>query len=232
MSVIGIIPARGGSKGIPRKNITSCAGQPLISYTAQAALGSKYLTRTLVSTDDSETADVCRKLGIEVPFTRPASFAQDESPMIDVLLHALDWLEKTGEKVEALVLLQPTSPLRQSHHIDAAVDLFRSSGAETVVSVVKVPHQFHPTSLLQMEAGGVTPLQKGEPLLTRRQDKSILFARNGPAILILKPTVLRRKELYGNPTVGYEMSTLESVDVDGLDDLRLANALLSGESPQ
>jgi CMP-N,N'-diacetyllegionaminic acid synthase len=220
--VIGVIPARGGSKSIPRKNLAMLAGRPLLAYTAAAALGARRLDRTLLSTDDPEIAAVGRTLGLEVPFLRPARLAGDTTEMISVMRHALDWLAEQGIEAAALVLLQPTSPLRQARHIDGAVELLLDSGAETVVSVVEVPHQYSPSSVMTMhEDGRLTPFLPG-PVILRRQDKPRVFARNGPAVLAVRSAVLRRGTLYGEPTIGYGMSAADSLDIDEPDDLWLA----------
>jgi CMP-N-acetylneuraminic acid synthetase len=223
--VVGVIPARGGSKGIPGKNIKACAGKPLLAYTAEAALASRRLDRVILSTDDGRIARVGKKLGLEVPFLRPQSLASDRAPMAGVLQHLLKWLEGEDAAPEMLVLLQPTSPLRTARHIDEAVDLFRENKADTVVSVVPVPHQFTPGSLMKVVAGRLRPLQGG-PLRLRRQDKPLLYARNGPAILVTNTRVVRGGALYGKHVLGYEMSPMDSIDVDGPDDLALAAALL------
>lgn len=229
MSVIGLVPARGGSKGIPEKNIALCAGRPLLAYTADAAAKSKLLTRTILSTDSVKIAEVGKKLGLQVPFDRPATHSDDQAPMIAVLAHALDWLEKSGETFEAIVLLQPTSPFRTARHIDEAIELFRSSKADTLVSIVRVPHSFHPTSVLDRSSdGSVQSHMKGDTAPLRRQDKSELFARNGPAILILRPEVIRGGNLYSGKTVGYLMDSASSIDIDGPEDLKMAEALIEG----
>jgi CMP-N,N'-diacetyllegionaminic acid synthase len=220
LEVVGLIPARGGSKGIPRKNLAPLAGRPLLAYTVEAALGSEALTKTVVSTDSPEIADVARALGAKVPFLRPADLARDETPMRDVLLHALDELGGC----DVLVLLQPTSPLRRSRHVDDAVRLLLESGADTVVSVVEVPHQFRVASLMELVGERLIPL---EPPATRRQDKPLLYARNGPAVLALRAESFQaRPDLYGPDCRPYVMDALESVDVDTEDDLRLAELLL------
>jgi CMP-N-acetylneuraminic acid synthetase len=130
VAVVGVVPARGGSKGIVKKNIRACAGRPLLAYTCDAALGSQVLDRVLLSTDDAEIAAVGRDCGLEVPFLRPASLATDTTPMVEVLTHVLDWLN-SDQEIDAIVLLQPTSPLREAHHIDEAVELLVSQKAPT-----------------------------------------------------------------------------------------------------
>ena len=152
MNVLGVIPARGGSQRIPRKNIALCAGRPLLSYTCEAALGSRLLTRTVLSTEDEEIAAMARNEGMEV-LVRPGHLAQAETPMAPVLL---DVLERLGEP-DALVLLQPTSPLRTSRHIDEAVSLFLDQSADSVVSVRLAPHIFHPLKLQRLHQGRLVP---------------------------------------------------------------------------
>jgi CMP-N-acetylneuraminic acid synthetase len=223
--LVGLIPARGGSKGIPRKNIAPCAGRPLIAWTCEAARGSRSLARTLLSTDSDEIAAAAQAAGVEAPFRRPAALAQDDTPALPVMTHALDWLESQGEKVDALVLLQPTSPLRRSEHIDAATALFEKAGADTVVSVTEVPHRFHPTSVMRERAGLLEPYD-GETVM-QRQKQEPLLARNGPAVLVVSRGTLRAGKLYGARCLGYRMSTLESVDVDTEEELRLAGLLLA-----
>jgi CMP-N-acetylneuraminic acid synthetase len=224
--VIGLIPARGGSKSIPRKNLVSVAGRPLLAFAAEAALGARRLDRVLLSTDDPEIAAVGRALGLETPFIRPAELSGDAAGLLPVMRHALDWLRENGPEPIALVLLQPTSPLRTARHIDEAVALLLDSDAETLVSVVEVPHQYSPASIMTMHAGGrLTPFLPGPPIL-RRQDKPRVFARNGPAILAVRSATLRRGTLYGEATIGYRMSAAESLDIDEPDDLWLVEQYL------
>lgn len=226
MNVLGVIPARGGSRSIPHKNIVSLGGRPLLAYTAEAVLASKRLTRAVLSTDDEEIARVGRGLGLEVPFLRPAALATDETPMADVLRHAMDWLaEYQAFSADALVVLQPTSPLRRAEHIDAAVELLIETGADTVVSVVEVPHQFNPVSLMRLEDGGLRPYLD-QPMVLRRQDKPRVYARNGPAVLAARRDVVASGRLYGATVRPLLMERAESVDIDDADDLALAELLL------
>jgi len=226
---LGLIPARGGSKGIPRKNLAPLLGRPLLAWSCEAALRCRRLTRLLVSTDDAEIAAVARALGADVPFLRPAELARDQTPMIDVARHALAWCEEEGgQELDAVVILQPTSPLRRSSDIDAAIERLESTGADAVVSVVRVPHAFEPGSLLRRDADGrLTPLQAAPPVL-RRQDKPELYARNGPAVLAVRRTALLRGGFYDGHVVGLEMPSLASIDIDEPQDLELAALVLEG----
>ena len=224
--VLGIIPARGGSKGVPRKNITPLAGRPLLAHTCAAALASARLSRVVLSTDDPEIAAVGRECGVDVPFLRPAKLAADDTPSLDVLVHTLDWLaERERFHPGVLVLLQPTSPLRRAEQIDRAVDLLLDTGADSVVSVVEVPHQFNPHSVLRVDDGRLVPFLDG-PTSYRRQDKPRVYARNGPAILAVRSEVVRRGELYGADTRPLVMDAFTSADIDDASDLLWAEFLL------
>ncbi|MDA7493398.1 acylneuraminate cytidylyltransferase family protein [Akkermansiaceae bacterium] len=229
---LGLIPARGGSKAIPNKNIHLVGGKPLLAWTAEAALASSCLDRVIVSTDDAAIASCARDRGLEVPFLRPAEIADDVAPMIGVLRHALDWWhDEAGCDPEGIVLLQPTSPLRQSEDIDAAVACFRSHAADSVVSVIEVPHQFSPVSVLtQAEDGSLRPFQQEGGRIFRRQDKPRVLARNGPAVLVLKPELVRMGQLYTDRTFPYLMHPLRSYDIDSTDDLPVVEALLVSRS--
>jgi CMP-N-acetylneuraminic acid synthetase len=226
MAIIGLIPARGGSKEIPRKNLVVCGGKSLLAWTAEAALRSKVLDRVVLSTDDEEIAAAGQSLGLDVPFRRPVEFSGDGALMHGVIAHALTSLRAGGEMVEAIVLLQPTSPLRQAVHIAEAVELFRARNAATVVSVMRVPHHFVPSSIMREEEGHLVPFAGEDVGPTQRQSKATLFARNGPAVLVMRSDVIDDGRLYGDPTLGYEMNEIASLDIDTKDDLRLADLLI------
>jgi len=227
VNILGLIPARGGSKAIPGKNIIPLAGKPLLAYTCQAALSSRRLTRVLINTNDREIEKVGRQYGVDTPFFRPDHLAEDETPILPVIVNTLEWLEEEeGYTTDVVVLLQPTSPLRTSVHIDTALRLFLDSDADTLVSVQKVPHHFNPVSLMRLdEEGYLHPYQEGEMIL-RRQDKPRIYARNGPAILITHRRVIESGRLYGEKILPFEMGQLESIDIDDVDDLLLLEALL------
>lgn len=219
MTALGLIPARGGSKTIPGKNLAPLDGRPLLAYTVEAALASAELARTVVSTESEEIARVAESLGAEV-LRRPAELARDDTPMRDVVLHALRELGGC----EILVLLQPTSPLRGAEHVDGAVRLLRETGADSVVSVVEVPHRYSPGSLMELVDGRLVPL--GDAPRTR-QEKPVVYARNGPAVLALRADRIG-DDLYAGDCRPYPMEARESVDVDEPFDLELAEFLLTG----
>lgn len=209
---LALIPARGGSKGIPRKNLAEVAGKPLIQWTIEAAQGASSIDRVVVSTDDDEIAAA---VGVEV-LRRPAELAQDDTPMAAVVRHAVDELAP-----DVVVLLQPTSPLRTARHIDEAVAAL--GDADAVVSVVRVPHNFEPGSLLELDGTHVRRLGASTPL---RQAKPELYARNGPAVLVLRASSVGA-DLCAGDVVAYVMDARASLDVDTPFDLELASLLLS-----
>jgi CMP-N-acetylneuraminic acid synthetase len=219
VDVVGLIPARGGSKGIPRKNLALLGGKPLVAWTIEASLGSEHVSRTVVSTDDPEIADVALAHGAEV-LDRAPELARDETPMSDVVAHALRELVPDT----ALVLLQPTSPLRTSHHVGEAIEGLLASGADGVVSVVEVPHRYGSASLMRLDGDRLIRLD--ERSYAGRADKPVLYARNGPAILALAAGRIG-DDLYAGDLRPYVMDAADSVDVDEPFDLELAEFLLS-----
>jgi CMP-N-acetylneuraminic acid synthetase len=229
MRVLAVIPARGGSKGIPDKNLALLCGRPLLAYTADAVKGSRRITRAIVSTDDARIADCARSLGLDVPFMRPASLAGDDVPMLPVLQHAISEMEQTGFSADAVVLLQPTSPLRRAEHVDAAVDWLDRAGGDSVVSVVEVPHQFNPVSVMRIEDGWLKPFLDVPPV-TRRQEKPRVFARNGPAVLVVRAGVVKDGSLYGERSWPLGMSPEDSLDIDTPWDLKLVESVLAARS--
>lgn len=229
MKTLGIIPARGGSKGIPRKNIRMLAGKPLLAWTAEAALRSS-LSRVILSSDDTEIIAVGREYGLEAPFIRPPELAQDDTPAIDVVVHALTALfQMEGYRPDSVMLLQPTSPLRTARHIDEALDLFsRHPEATSLVSVVKAPHNMTPESLMRInEYGYLEHLVPWGEKMNIRQQKPQYYARNGAAIYIVRTDcLLINQTLYGNRILAYEMPKSESIDIDDEFDFELCELLL------
>jgi len=221
---LALIPARGGSKRVPGKNLADCAGKPLIRWTLDAALGAQSIDRILVSTDSEEIADIARFAGIEVPFLRPASLSGDDVPMIDVMQHALAWAsESEGLTVKTLVLLQPTSPLRTVTHIDEAMALMETTDADTVVSVSELSHIEHPAVTHRIEDRLLHPFLGRDASVDANRKA---YFRNGPAILANRRHVIDAGEKFGDRMAGYIMSRSDSVDIDEPFDLKLASMLL------
>jgi len=224
LKILGLIPARGESKGIPNKNIAKVGGLPLIAYTIKAALASKLIDKLIVSTDSKKIAQIAREYNAETPFIRPKYVSTDTTPAIDVINNALSHLKKNEQYIpDAVMYLQPTSPLRKTKHIDEAIKKFNKfKKADSLVSVIKPPHNFHPIKLMSLNDKYLEPFIKGEG--TKKQDRHnmpALFARNGPAILISKLHILKNNDLYGNNILPYEMDEISSHDIDELNDLKL-----------
>jgi CMP-N-acetylneuraminic acid synthetase len=223
--LIAIIPARGGSKGIPRKNMYPLCGRPLIAYSIDAARQSRAIERTVVSTDDAEIAEISRGLGAEVRM-RPAALAADDTPTRDVLAHVVAKLAAESCVCDAVVTLQPTSPLRTSRHIDEAAALFAADPrADSLVSCTDVPHVFHPLSVMRRSQEGYLEPYFPVPQPHRRQDKPPAFARNGAAIYITRTGRLA-EYVFGGRLLPYRMDAESSVDIDTLDDLHAAERIL------
>lgn len=221
--VLGIIPARGGSKGVPRKNIREVAGRPLIAYTVEAACASRLLTRCVVSTDDKETADICAELGCNV-INRPAELAQDDTPTIAVIKHVFDVLESQGQAFDIGLILQPTSPLRAGPDIDSALQALCQSDADSIVSVYRVSDH-HPARMYRMENGSLVSFDE-KYATARRQDLPSVYHRNG-AIYAFRRRLLDENTLMGSRILPYIMEENRSLNIDTEYDLVLADYILS-----
>jgi CMP-N,N'-diacetyllegionaminic acid synthase len=215
MKVLGLITARGGSKGVPRKNIRLLNGKPLLAYTAETALRAQTLTRIILSTEDEEIAEVGRNCGIDVPFMRPKELAQDSTPSFSVVQHALLTLEESGELFDAVCLLQPTNPLRRAEDIDNCVRLLTESNADSVVSVLPVPHEYNPRWVFWKSENNLMSLATGESEpTTRRQDLPPAFHRDGSVYVTRRAAILEKKSLYGENVKGYEIEAEFSANID------------------
>ena len=226
--VLALVPARGGSKGVPDKNIRPLAGRTLLEYAAEAAVNSGIIDRIVLSTDSELIAVEGRRAGLEVPFIRPAELARDDTPMLPVVEHALDALEEGGWAAEIIVLLQPTSPLRRPEHIRAAVQQLRDSGADSVVTVVELPRHFSPDYVMRMDAGRLEPFLDGGARVTRRQDARPAFVRDGTVYAFWSRTVQETHSLYGRDCRPLVLSALDSMTIDTPDDWIEAERRLRG----
>jgi CMP-N-acetylneuraminic acid synthetase len=227
LRVLGVITARGGSKGIPRKNIKDLCGKPLISWTIEAAKASKLLADCIVSTDDQEIADVAKAWGGRVPFMRPADLANDTAKSIPVGVHALDWLkEHEGKEFDALMFLQPTSPLRVAEDIDASIRLMDETGADSVMGMGKLVN-FTTANLKRIDTDGrISSAMDEEGKDTqRRQEQKDMYKRNG-AIYLTKVGFLRDGDLFGRDSRAWVMPPERSVDIDTPLDFALAELMM------
>jgi CMP-N,N'-diacetyllegionaminic acid synthase len=226
--VLGLVPARAGSKGVPGKNTRLLAGRPLLAYTARAAIESGVLDRMILSTDSSEIADCGRTAGLEVPFMRPAALAADDTPMLPVIEHALSELERAGWRPEIVVLLQPTSPLRTPGHIRSAVELLRATHADSVVTVVAVPQHLSPDYVMRIEDGRLLPFLPGGAGLTRRQDARPAYVRDGTVYTFRVDALRRAGTIYGEDCRPLLVDAAESLSIDTPADWAAAERALAG----
>jgi len=222
-SILGIIPARGGSKKIPKKNIRPLMGKPLIYYTIREAKKSKYLSRIIVSTEDKEIAQIARGYGVEV-ITRPQELAQDDTPALPVYQHAIRFLEeKERYSPDIIVVLQPTSPLRLAVDIDGAIEQFLKTEDYPVVSVCEVTHP--PQWMYTLRKGILVPVLKGE-IPARRQDALTVYQLNGAVYVIPRDTVMKQNSVLGKTTRAYLMPAERSIDIDTEIDFKLAELII------
>lgn len=227
--VLAVIPARGGSKGVPRKNIRSVCGRPLITYTIEHARAAQHLFyRIIVSTDDEEIAAVAREHGAEVPFLRPANLARDESPMIPMLQHAVDFIEKQdGVRMDWICLLQPTEPFRTVSDIEQCLRLGFAGGCDSVITVVRV-FATHPILMKRIEDDVLLPFCVEEREGTRRQDyQPAAYMRNGSIYLSRRDVLMEQGSIWGQTIRPYVMPLERSVSIDTELDLKLAELMMS-----
>ena len=223
--ILALIPARGGSKGLPRKNIKPLLGKPLIAWTIEQALNSKYIDRVIVSTDDLEIAEISKKYGAEVPFIRPKELAQDDTPTIDVVFHTLDYFENKGEKFDIVILLQPTSPLRETSDIDRALEMFINN--EDALSLVSVKENEHPPFWsLKLESNFLKPLFEEKLFFKRRQELPQSYMPNGAIFIARVDTLKQYKTFYTPKTIAYIMPPEKSIDIDTKFDFLLVESFL------
>jgi CMP-N,N'-diacetyllegionaminic acid synthase len=221
-SVLAVIPARGGSKGLPRKNILDLAGKPLIAWTVEAAGSSSYIDRLILSSDDTEIAQVAKQWGCDVPFMRPAALAGDQSTSIDVALHALD---SVAERYDYIVWLQPTTPLRLGLDIDAAIKICEEKSAPSCVSVVDAGKS--PYWMYSIEGGGaLQPIMSRDLSSCQRQELPTAYTLNG-AVYVTRTDWLREYGKFMNGgTYSHIMPPERSVDIDSELDFKIAGMLL------
>ena len=220
--IVGFIPARGGSKGIPHKNIIDLCGNPLISYTIKAALESKYLDYVMVSTDDTEIAEVSKAYGAQVPFLRPAELALDTAKTLDAVIHGMNALREMGKEFTDVVLLQPTQPLRNAGDIDAAIEKYFSCGCQPLLSVCEVDD--HPLLVRTMEGDKLKQLLNVSSTC-RRQDMPKYYKVNG-CIYINRIDELNENTSFNDNVIPYLMEKSHSVDIDEMSDLAMAEYYL------
>ncbi len=227
MKILGLITARGGSKGIPGKNIKFLGGNPLISYVIKDGLASNHLDRLIVSTDSEDIVKIARHFGAEVPFLRPASLAHDNTPTIDVVIHAIEFFEKQKEFFDAVCLLQPTSPFKPEGFIDDCIQKFIRSDADSLISVLKVPHHFNPHWTFLRDNDGFLKISTGEhTLIPRRQDLPEAFYRDGSVYISKVDLIKSENQLVGKEVAFFESDKDFYANLDSIEDWKAAELKL------
>lgn len=226
MRVLGVIPARGGSKGVPRKNLRPVAGEPLIAHAIRAARDSKLLSAFLTTTDDDEIAEVAAGCGSPV-VRRPPDLADDDTPIVESILHALALAEEeAGESYDAVVLLQPPSPIRTGQDIDAAIEILEGDPeAEAVISVVPTEDD-HPARMYRMDARGELEPFWPDLETAQRQDLPVLYYRNGAIYAVRRSVLIEKRSVMGDRKRPYVMSRDRLANVDEERDLVIADAMV------
>lgn len=224
--VLGYIPARGGSKGVPGKNKKMLGERPLIGYTILAAQQSACITECFVSTDDDEIASIAKSYGIEVPRMRPAHLALDSTPMLDVMQDDIAFLASLGKEFDYVAILQPTNPFRSVGFIDACFEKLTELDADTLVSTTEVPQKYNPHWVFEQNQDGYLNISTGEEkIITRRQLLPVTYIRDG-SVYIFKTSLLQENTFYGPKLVGYPINQEVLVNVDTPEDWQMAVELL------
>ena len=222
--LLGIIPARGGSKGIPRKNLAILGGKPLIDHSIEVgleSLASGAIQHLIVSTDDPEIAGRARALGVDIPFMRPARLASDEAKSVDVVTHAFDALAKMEDLYTAAVLLQPTTPLRSARDVIEATALFRKHNAESLISAYR-DDTLSPSIMYHVQGDYAKGLDSSHNRGLRRQDHEPIYVRNGAIYIVTRTFLQHGHSLISDKPLIYAMARERSINIDTLSDLELA----------
>ena len=227
--VLAIVPARGGSKGLPGKNLRPLHGKPLVAWPVVAALGAQSVDQVIISTDDPAIAEAARAAGAEVPFMRPAHLASDKASSMDVVLHALDTLESQGQVFEYVVLLEPTSPLTESSDVESALERLRASreSADAIVGICRVESTHPEYDVRQNDQGLITPYAVPDfQSLRRRQDIEKLYFLEGSLYISSVEAFRLHRSFYHHRTLGYEVPRWKSIEVDDIFDFIMVEAVL------
>lgn len=227
---LAIIPARGGSKGIPRKNIINVNGRPLIDFTIREALDSKYIDRVIISTDSMEIAEVSRDCGAEVPFLRPQDLATDKSKTVDAVIYTLHELKKMNQNFDYVVLLQPTQPLRKHFHIDEAIELIIKHNSNSLVSITAVKE--HPILFRTINQAGKLENLIKQNSTVRRQDFPNFFKVNGAIYINKVNSKLNKNTSFNDNDLPYIMDKKYDLDIDEPFDLEILKLRLNLEDNQ
>lgn len=223
MKILGLIPARGGSKGIPGKNIKLLNNKPLLQYTTDLALRCKLFSKVIVSSDDDRIIKVAKDLGVSVPFKRPSNLAQDTSSTLSTVQHALSYFKNCNEEFDAVCILQVTSPFRSLESLNNAIQKFISSKSDSLISVREVPHEYNPHWTFEVDKNDCLKVATGETqIITRRQELPKAYHRDGCIYITKTATILNNNSLYGDTISYIESSEEMHINLDTMDDWKKA----------
>lgn len=218
MKILGLIPARGGSKGIPNKNRKLLDGKPLLQFTIEAALGSKLLDRVVFSSEDAALRDLALNMGASVPFKRPMALATDAAGSLEVVQHAIEELVKNGQNFDAVCLLQVTTPFRSAEDIDAAILKFVKLGTDSLISVQKVPHHYNPHWVFEERNDNLKIATGESEIIKRRQDLPNAFVRDGAIYITKTDVIMKQGSFFGNTISHIELDPQRIVNIDTPED--------------
>ena len=231
MRILGIIPARGGSKGIPKKNIKMLCGKPLLQYTIDAANNATKLTKVILSSDDEAIMAIAKDFDIEVPFTRPQDLAQDDTPTLAVIQHALRFYMARGIHFDAVCLLQVTSPFKTGAFIDAAIQKFITSDCDALISVQEIPEEYNPHwAFKENETGNLELFTGASQIIARRQDLPKTYHRDGLIYITKTQVLLKKNSLYGSKLAYIKSPGTYTINIDTMADWEQAEAFLNSNN--
>lgn len=226
MKILGIIPARGGSKGILNKNKKLLNGKPLLEYTIDAAFNSKLLDKIIFSSEDESLIKIAKRLGVEVPFIRPKKLATDKAGSIEVIKHAVKTLIEMGEEFDAVCLLQVTTPFRTSVDIDNAIYKFKTEKKDALISVQKVPHLYNPHWVFKTTKNNSLKIATGESnIIKRRQDLPKAYIRDGSIYITKTEVILGQNSFFGKSTSYIELDSQQHINIDTIEDWNKAEGI-------
>lgn len=227
MKILAIIPARGGSKGVPGKNIKNLGGKPLLQYTVEVALKSNCFSEVILSSDDEPIIEIGKKIGVKVPFTRPKHLAEDNTPTIDVIVHTLEWYQAQNIYFDAVCLLQVTSPFRTVSFVNQAIEKFIKSDCDSLVSVLQVPHEYNPHWTFEINEQGNLKIATGEDkIISRRQELPKAYHRDGSIYITKTDVILKQHSLYGHSTAFIESQPEFYINIDTMQDWEKAEKMV------
>jgi len=230
LKVLGLIPARAGSKGVPDKNIKKLCGKPLLHYTIVEAYKSSHLSEIMVSTESEKIAKIAKQAEAHVPFMRPENLAEDNSKTLDVVIHVVEQYEENGTHFDAVCLLQPTNPLRKADLIDRCVKEFEHQQADSLITVRSVPHEFNPHWIFEENKQGFLSLATGEKeIIPRRQELPEAYYRDGSVYITKTEELLNKRSLYGEKIAYLNTDGVPHINIDTMADWKKAERLLCAE---